>query len=352
MNNWKKKLHQFSLVLLFAVFVFFTMLLSMLLVFSSMNLLVYFGLVHYPSDAHQPLLLFALVSLFVGTFMAIFIGNRPLKPWYELTNAADEIANGNYTVRVHTKGPEAVQELNQSFNHMAEELASVELLRTDFINNFSHEFKTPIVSIRGFAKMLKRSDLTQAEQQEYLNIIINESERLADLANNVLNLSKIEQQTILTNKKQFNISEQIRLVIAMMMSKWSKKPFDIAFESDEIYLVGNEEMLKQVWINLLDNAIKFSSDHSAIKIRILKEEKGLSILVRDHGPGMDPETRQHIFDKFYQGDPSRTSPGNGLGLTIVKQIISLHTGTIQVESTSSLGTTFRVFLPYLPLAIY
>ncbi len=124
----------------------------------------------------------------------------------------------------------------------------MEMLRSDFVNNFSHEFKTPIVSVRGFAKMLKRDDLTDEERNEYLDTIITESERLAELSTNILNLTKIEQQTILTDKKQFNVSEQIRLVIAMLSGKWQEKRLEFDFDCGEIYLTGNEEMLKQVWM--------------------------------------------------------------------------------------------------------
>lgn len=333
------------MALLFAAFVFVIMLFSMAIVFGCMILFTHLGIIDYPNSFHQPLYLFAVVSLLVSVFMAVFTSHRPLKPWYVLMNAANEISNGNYSVRVNTKGPEAIQELYCSFNHMAEELGSVEVLRTDFVNNFSHEFKTPIVSIRGFAKMLKRSDLTEIERDEYLDIIISETERLTELSNNVLNLSKIEQQTILSNKKSFNVSEQIRLVIVMMLSKWSKKPVNVTFESDEVYLIGNEELLKQVWINLLDNAIKFSPDNRNVEINIFTEENGIRFNFTDCGNGMTIESTSHIFEKFYQGDISHTVQGNGLGLTISKRIVELHSGTIHVAHSDENGTIIEVYLP-------
>ena len=163
------------------------------------------------------------MSIGVGTTLAFLFSKLPLKPIRTVCEAADKIADGDYNVRINLKGPAEFIQLAESFNHMAEELGSVEMLRSDFVNNFSHEFKTPIVSVRGFAKMLKRDDLTDEERNEYLDTIITESERLAELSTNILNLTKIEQQTILTDKKQFNVSEQIRLVIAMLSGKWQEK---------------------------------------------------------------------------------------------------------------------------------
>lgn len=162
----------------------------------------------------------------------------PLKSFLTVCKAADKIAEGDYSVRIHLDNSEAFARLSDSFNHMARELGSVEMLRSDFVNNFSHEFKTPIVSIRGFAKMLKRDDLTPEKQSEYLDIIISESERLAALSTSVLTLTKIERQTILTNKKEFNVSEQLRLVIAMLSDKWQKKQIVFDFDCGEIFLVG------------------------------------------------------------------------------------------------------------------
>lgn len=146
------------------------------------------------------------------------------------------------------------------FNHMAEEIGSIEMLRSDFINNFSHEFKTPIASIQGFAEMLQLKYLTEGERTEYIHTIIDEASRLTALATNILNLSKVEQQSILTDQNRFNVTEQLRQVIALLDKKWSDKRISIAFDCGEVFYTGNEELLKQVWINLIDNAIKFSPE--------------------------------------------------------------------------------------------
>lgn len=338
MPKRKKVFRQFSLTLLYTLFVFLTMLVSMLLVMGGIRLLSYFGVVSYRDASHMPLALFIIVSLIVGAGISFFISRRPLKPWYDLTNAANEIADGNFSVRVHTSGPEAVQTLFNSFNRMAEELGSVEMLRSDFVNNFSHEFKTPIVSVHGFAGMLKRQDLTDEERQEYLDIIINETQRLADLADNVLNLSRLEQQTILTQKERFNLSEQIRLAVSVTAEKWKDKDVNISFDGGEVYVSGNKELLSQVWINLLDNSMKFTPDPAAINIRI-KEKDDITVSVIDNGIGMSADIVKHMFDKFYQGDASHDTRGNGLGLPLVKRIIELHGGTVSVESVQKLSSS-------------
>lgn len=346
-SNRKEKVKKYSqafrLSLLFAIMMFVTMFITMSILFGIMFVLMRLGLMDMDKADRLPLFLFAVASLIVGTVMSLIISRKPLKPLKEIMDATDKIADGDYSVRVEPKGMEQFRELGEKFNHMAEEIGSVEMLRSDFVGNFSHEFKTPIVSIRGFAKALKWDDLTEEERNEYLDIIISESERLADLSNNVLYLSKIEKQTILTDKKTVNVSEQIRLVIALLYEKWSDKHIDIVFDSDEKHLACNEELLKQVWINLLDNAIKFSPDGGKIEIRIAESADEMTVSVVDEGGGMSEETRRHIFDKFYQGDLSHTTTGNGLGLAIVKRIVELHEGEVAVYSSDT-GSTFIVKL--------
>lgn len=345
MSKDVKGLNKLQLTMLFSTMVFLIMLMTIPLVFGCMYLLWRAGAIDPKHLEGTPLIIFAIISLVIGTVISLFLSRRPLKPLQEIMNAADRIAGGDYSARIHLRGPAKIRQLGDSFNHMAEEIGSVEMLRTDFVNNFSHEFKTPIVSIRGFAKMLKNNDLTPEEREEYLDIIIGESERLTDLATNVLNLSKVEQQAILTDKAQFNVSEQIRLVIAMLDRKFSKKQIGISFDCGEVFLNGNEELLKQVWINLLDNSIKFSPENETVEVCIFADSQQVHITFTDHGEGMPQETASRVFDKFYQGDASHTLKGNGLGLTIARRIVALHNGSIKVASTNETGTTFEVCLP-------
>lgn len=343
MNRWKASLKYFRLTLVFALIVFLIMLAAMLLTLGGTSLLTHIGVISGENQGRFPLLSFCLGNLLVGTSLAIAFSTLPLRPIREIMDAVDRIANGDYSVRLSLKGLDELRALGDKFNHMAEELGSVEMLRTDFINNFSHEFKTPIVSIRGYAKELKWDDLTPEERNEYLDIIISESERLVSLSSNVLYLSKIEKQAIVPNRKRFNLSEQIRLVIVLLDKKFADKNLAPEFEGGEVWCDGNEEMLKQVWINLLDNAIKFSPPGKKIEVCASSSPDEISVKIRDFGSGIPLEQKNRIFDKFYQCDASRTTAGNGLGLTIVKRILDLHGGKIAVYSSEE-GSTFEVTL--------
>lgn len=343
MNKWKTSLKYFRLTLVFALIVFLIMLAAMLLTLGGTSLLTHIGVISGENQGRFPLLSFCLGNLLVGTSLAIAFSTLPLRPIREIMDAVDRIANGDYSVRLSLKGLDELRALGDKFNHMAEELGSVEMLRTDFINNFSHEFKTPIVSIRGYAKELKWDDLTPEERNEYLDIIISESERLVSLSSNVLYLSKIEKQAIVPNKRRFNLSEQIRLVIVLLDKKFADKNLEPEFEGGEVWCDGNEEMLKQVWINLLDNAIKFSPPGKKIEVCASNGPDEISVKIRDFGSGIPLEQKNRILDKFYQCDASRTTAGNGLGLSIVKRILDLHGGKITVYSSEE-GSTFEVML--------
>lgn len=342
-----KKLKRFQLVLMFAFMVFIIMLLAILFLFLAFLALSYTRFFDM-TFLERPLLsifIYGIISVLIGTILAVFFSRLTLAPIREIISAFDRLGEGDFSARIHLTRADELKRLSMSFNNMAEELGSIEMLRSDFINNFSHEFKTPIVSMRGFAKILKYNDLSKEEHDEYLDIIINESERLADLSTKVLNLSKIENQTIVTDKVRYNISEQIRRVIALLENSWTGKNIEISFACDEIFLYGNEELLKQVWINLIDNAIKFSPENSVIVIRVMKKQKDIIFTISDQGNGMNPEAVRHVFDRFYQEDSSHATKGNGLGLTLAKKIVELHNGNIQVVKTDSSGTTFEVCLP-------
>jgi signal transduction histidine kinase len=228
---------------------------------------------------------------------------------------------------------------------MAEELGGIEILRTDFINNFSHEFRTPIVSIKGFAEILKDDELSKEERNEYLDIVIEESTRLTVLASNVLNLSKVEAQTILTDRQPFNVGEQIRQCVLLLHSKLEKKDISFTANVQDYKVLGNKEMLNQVWLNLLDNAIKFTPEHGEIGVTMRQIEDKVEITFRDNGAGISHNALPRVFDKFYQQDTSHSTAGNGLGLTIVRKIIELHNGTITCDSAPLQGTTFTMLLP-------
>ncbi|KIR03705.1 sensor histidine kinase [Lachnospiraceae bacterium TWA4] len=334
MSKWQRFWKQAQLTIGFTVMVFVIILVAIFITFTMIFLLAKLGVIGYYEENRVPLLFFAIISLIVGTVISLIVSKVPLRPIRKVMKAVDQVADGDYTVRLDLNGPQEVRELCDKFNHMAKELQSVELLRSDFVGNFSHEFKTPIVSIRGFARALKWEDLSDTERNEYLDIIISESERLSELSTNVLSLSKLEQQTILTGKKQCNISEEIRLSIAMLEQKWADKNISFRFDTNEVSLLGSDELLRQVWINLLDNAIKFSPEGGEICIDIQSSQESQVVSISNPSPPMTDETLTHLFDKFYQGDHSHATRGNGLGLAIAKRIIELHGGNVSAHYIS------------------
>ncbi len=287
-----------------------------------------------------------IISIITGTALSFFISHFPLRPLHALIQAIHEVSDGNYDVKIHLEHPKEFQELSECFNQMTKELAGIEMFRSDFINNFSHEFKTPIVSILGFAKLLKSQKLDTCQSQEYLDIIIEESRRLSELSSTVLNLSKVESLTFLNNKTIYSLSEQIRESILLLESKWSKKQISFDIDMDEVMIRATEHLLKQVWMNLLDNSIKFSPASGCIFITLRSENGNVIFTVKDQGTGMDDRIQKYIFDKFYQEDTSRHMEGNGLGLPLVKRILMLHKGKISVQSHKGKGSIFTVTLPH------
>ncbi len=287
-------------------------------------------------------------SVVIGLLLSLAYSRIPLRPINKILNALNRLASGDYSARLSFKGAlskhPTVEELTQSFNALASELQQTEMLRSDFINNFSHEFKTPIVSIAGFARLLKKKDLTPEERAEYLDIIEKESLRLSQMATNVLNLSKVENQTILSGVSFFNLSEQIRTSVLVLEGKWAKKNLEWSLEFDEMEIPGNEEMMQQVWINLLDNAVKFSPEGGTVSVEIRKEGKNVEVAISNPGEAIPPEKREKIFTKFYQGDESHHTEGNGVGLAVVQKIVDLHGGSIKVSSENGVNT-FTVTLP-------
>lgn len=290
----------------------------------------------------------SVISLILGWVLVFLLIRIPLKPIHTLIIRMNRLAKGDFKARIEEKGAlsnhPTIREVNRSFNKLAEELEQTEMLRGDFINNFSHEFKTPIVSIAGFAKLLKRGNLTDEQRITYLNSIEEESMRLSYMATNVLNLTKIENQAILTDVTAFNLSEQVRSAVLLLESKWSEKEIELQLDFDEHTVEGNEELLKQVWINLIDNAIKFSHRLGTIILDVAEGKGTVTVTVSNTGPEIPPNKVDKIFSKFYQADESHATEGNGIGLAIVKRVVDLHRGSIAVRSEQGM-TTFTVRLP-------
>lgn len=286
----------------------------------------------------------AAASVFVGSFITAVSIQLPMLPVKKLIRGMTQLANGHFEERIQFREMSAMKEVGDAFNVLASELQNTEMLRSDFVNNFSHEFKTPIVSIRGFARILQRPDLTEAQRQEYVGIIVDESTRLANMATNVLHLTKIEKQNILTSVQEFNLSEQLRRCILLLEKKWEGKGLIVSAEFPECMIAGDEELLKEVWVNLLDNAIKFSPEGGELEVTAARRGEWLEIGIANQGPQIPPEQMMRLYDKFWQGDPSRAAEGTGIGLSIVQKVVSLHGGRIDVNSTPD-KTVFTVCLP-------
>ena len=350
MKQEHKTIHQrFGLTVLFSAIVFLILLITSLLIFIVGILLIRMNAINIAKLSRQepmlPIFMLLIISVVVGTVVSFMISRFPLKPLRRVIDATNRLASGDFSVRLQLPNASSLTELATSFNRMAEELGSIEMLRADFVDDFSHEFKTPIVSIKGFAEELKHDDLTPEQRNEYLDIIIHESSRLSQLATNVLDLSRVEKQTILGNPARFDLTEQVRRCVLLFENKWEQRRLNLNVELDEVAITGDEELLSQVWLNLIDNAVKFTPEGGCVDIRLQKGESSVLFSIRDDGYGISEEMQRHIFEKFYQGDDSHAVPGNGLGLSIARRIVTLHGGEIRCQSEEGAGTEFTVSLP-------
>ena len=292
-----------------------------------------------------------MISLFVvaavaAALMSYFIGRRILAPMVKLSKASKEVARGNFNVTVSDSSRlEEVQTTFRNFNAMVRELNSISTLSNDFVANVSHEFKTPLTAIEGYAMLLQEPNLTAQERTEYLDKILYNTHRLTDLVGNILMLSKIESKSLAEQYKDFRLDEQIRQAVVSLESAWAEKDIIFNVDLDAVTLNGCEALLMHVWTNLISNAVKFSDRGGTIELRLLDQKECVVVSVTDYGCGMTPEVQERIFEKFYQGDTSHKALGNGLGLALVKRIVELSDGLIEVISKPGQGSTFRVILP-------
>jgi len=273
------------------------------------------------------------------------ISRKIVNPIKKITDATKKVASGDFTIELETKRDDEIGELTHNFNKMVKELNSIECLQKDFINNVSHEIKTPISSIQGFAKLLEADDLSKEERKEYAEIIKEESDRLLYLSTNILKLAKLENQERIMNKTKFNIAEQIRRTISVLEPKWKEKNIKFNVSLKEKEFLGEKDLMYQVWMNIIENSIKFSKQDGQIDVKMKTNQDSIIVEIKDYGIGMEEEEAKKIFDRFYQVDKSHTKPGAGLGMTIAKRIVELSDGKIEVKSKLNESTTFIVTLP-------
>ena len=287
-----------------------------------------------------------LISILSGAAIAVGLSKIFVSPMMKLGDAMRKVAGGDFTVRLDcTSRIRDVREVYGSFNTMVKELGNTETLQTDFVSNVSHEFKTPINAIEGYASLLQDSQLTDEQKNAYIDKIIFNTRRLSDLVGNILLLSKVNNQTISLKASTFRLDEQVRQSILALESKWEKKEIEFDIDLDEIEYTGYENLLSHVWLNLIDNAVKFSPQNGQIRIRLKQLAGSVTFSIWDNGLPIPEADIDRIFNKFYQGDNSHAAEGNGLGLALVRKIVAAEQGTINVTSSEDAGTEFVVALP-------
>lgn len=285
------------------------------------------------------------VSLLVGIGVTSQLSKLFFNPIKKLRKAMDKVAEGDFSVRLEDKSTsKEILEIYSGFNLMAEELSATEILQTDFVSNVSHEFKTPINAIEGYATLLQSTENIDETENEYIEKILFNTKRLSSLVGSILLLSKLENQQIPTNRTTYRLDEQIRQSIVALEPAWEAKDIEIDAELDSIEYLGNEPMIRHVWDNLIGNAIKFTPNGGQVRVKLTKKLRKLIFTVEDTGPGLTEETQKRIFDKFYQVDSSHKQEGNGLGLALVKRILSIEKGEISVENLPDTGCKFTVTL--------
>ncbi|MCM1204940.1 MAG: HAMP domain-containing histidine kinase [Bacteroidales bacterium] len=262
-----------------------------------------------------------------------------------LSEGISSVAGGNYDTRIESKKGDQMTPVYEDFNKMCAELSGIEILRNDFINSYSHEFKTPIASINGFASLLLEKELPDEQRREYLQIIVEESARLSNLANNTILLSKLSSQQIVTDTQPYDVSEQIRQCAIILSKSWLDKKIEFSGEFPPAIFVGNKELMQHLWLNLLGNAVKFTPTGGEITAEVALQGGSIIVQIADTGEGMSKETLSHLFDPYYQGDVSHSGQGLGLGLSIAKRIVELCDGSIAAKSELGTGSRFTVTLP-------
>ncbi len=293
----------------------------------------------------------SIFAIILGIGIAAYTSTKMLSPVLKINDAAKKVARGDFSVRLEEKSiAKEIEEIATSFNIMVKELSNTETLRSDFVSNVSHEFKTPLSAIEGYATLLQDERLSREEQALYVSRILENTGRLTKLTQSILSLSQLENQEILLQQESFMLDEQIRRVLLGYEPLWEEKELNIDLSLETVQYYGSKALLAQVWSNLIDNAIKFSNRGGTLSIGCREADGKVSVRIADNGVGMAEEVRAHAFDKFYQGERSHTGQGSGLGLALVRRIVTLCGGTIELASTEGRGTEITVTLVSTPPA--
>ena len=289
---------------------------------------------------------YIVLSMIIGSIISVIFGKAFFTPVLRLSKAMKQVASGEFSIHLETRSrfPE-MREAYDSFNHMVKDLAATEMLQSDFVSNVSHEFKTPINAIEGYATLLQDRTQSREEQDVYVDKILFNTKRLSELVGNILLLSKVDNLTAPPKTAPYRLDEQIRKMIVLLEPNWSAKEIDFVVDLAEVEYTGNESLMLHVWSNLIGNAIKFDPYGGLVRMRLTMDDGQIIYTIEDNGPGIDEEAQKHIFDKFYQSDSSHKEEGNGLGLALVKRILDNCGGSIAVENLPPVGCRFTVVLP-------
>ena len=343
-----------------------TMILLSIGCFSAAFFLTAFLMKHTGYHLAFPDLLLQIINLLMATFIFYILARCGLKKFNlfqyakhrnlgifglvgMIIKAMEQIARGDFNVRLETISDknDTFGELVQGMNHMALELSRMEKMRQEFIANVSHEIQSPLTSIRGFARTLRNENLTAADKLHYLDIIEAESMRLSKLSDNLLKLASLEAETIHFQPKSYRLDKQVRNIILACEPQWVGKKIEMEVSIDEVTITADEDLLSQVWNNLIHNSIKFTAEGGKVLVDLHLQDNNIEFKISDTGTGIAEEDQNHIFERFYKADQSReySNKGSGLGLAIAQKIVEMHRGTIAVQSKLGEGSTFTVTLP-------
>ncbi len=342
-KNKKKRPFHFSFVARVTFIVFLCLAASVLLTLGLASLLS--SLSQLTANLFVYILLLLGVSALITVIIFRLVAPPLMTSEQKINDILEQIAKGNFDVKIPLTKSKYVNQTIASVNTVLEELKSVKIMRNDFISNFSHELKTPMVTINGFAELLLSDDVTEADRKEYAQIIYDESRRLTKLSQNILLLNKLNAQNIIQDKTDYALDEQLRQSLSGFMREIEAKNLQVECRAVSVDFHGNADLIQQIWINLISNAIKFSPTGGTITLSLERQKDNAVVRIADEGCGMDEETVKHIFDQFYQGDSSHTTEGSGLGLSIVRRIVELCHGAVLVRSRPEEGSVFTVILP-------
>lgn len=291
--------------------------------------------------------LILLLTILISIFFVLVSTRYIVKPIIKLTQATKEIAKGKYDIQLNVKLRDEIGELANHFSQMANSLEQLEAMRQEFVSNVSHEIQSPLASIQGFSQTLQSKELSEDQRQHYLSIIENESRRMSQLSKQLLTLASLDKEKEILSKNTFDVAAQMKQVLFMIEWSWREKGLALEIEIPTAFIYADEQLLYQVWTNLLMNSIKFTENGGLISIKLKKEDNDYYIEIKDTGMGISQKDLPYIFNRFYKADKARIrkEASSGLGLAITKKIIELHSGQIHVESQLGKGTTFHIYLP-------